>query len=167
MSNDNIQINNRSFIDIETNNNLNIWLRRLISFFEIGGGLSGFSAVIIAIQQAPQFHVRIFLAFSLYSFGIIAGFALIENRNIGVKLSKIFYAIQIPLIISSIFCFHLFSGIYLVIKTGTPIIAFVYSFGSRWYISFLELDEKFGIGINIIALVFFIILHKSSTKRKK
>ena len=149
---------------------LNIWIKRLIACLQISGGVFGLILMYSNGYLSPKINMlSIFLEgliISFYLFGIISGFALIEDKNIGIKLSMIFYAIQIPYITSFLLSFYLYCGFYLVIATNSPPDNSLSHFFCSYYISILQKDP-FSVGINIAALTIFIILYRANMKLLK
>ena len=83
------------------------WIERLLLVAQIGGGFAGFIGIFYSLGSTKPsnttivIHVLLSLIFLL---GIIAGLTLIENRNWGLRLSRIYQLIQIPILT----CPHLY-----------------------------------------------------------
>ena len=95
--------------------NMNRWLKIFLLIVQIGGGLLGIAIVGRAFwgQDLNSVEMIMVAAFVfLFAFGILAGAALIWKPKLGMILSLIFQAIQIPVIITPVVSFILAAGVF-------------------------------------------------------
>lgn len=141
---------------------MNKWVKNLLLLFEIGGGLFSLGLiahVLLSVEQAAS-SVLINLAFALvFIFGIAAGVTLITKPRLGLLLSIIFQAIQIPIITTSAVAYSMFSGATFHAYFGQRGFGTYLFFGGRYYF-WLNSGEPWLVGVNFIALFFFICLLK-------
>jgi hypothetical protein len=139
---------------------MNKWLKNTVILFQVGGGLLGLGLIGRAIltEQLTQSSVVIHAGFFfIFSFGIVAGISLIKNQNMGLLLSTIFQAIQIPTILTSTISYNMFSGAIFNIYRHETGYGSNFYFGSRYYFN-LNSDTPWLFGINVIALILFVLL---------
>ncbi len=145
------------------------WIKRLISVLQIGGGFFGFTLILQGFtsnELTPMF-VILNVVFSLvFLFGIIAGFALIENKKLGVLLSQIYQGIQILMISSPIIVYTFSSGFMVGVSCMGANIGAFFRLGSHYYF-YLFQDAPWGIGVNFVALFFFLYLKKKRNHKAK
>ena len=100
----------------------------------------------------------IYIAFIfIFLFGIFAGIALIRKPKLGLWLSAVFQAMQIPIVIMPAAAYVLASGACLNLYRHAMGFGFNFLFGSRYYFS-IHSAESWMVGINVLALVLFILL---------
>ena len=140
---------------------MNKWLKIILLIVQIGGGLLGFYVIgrVFLTEKMTPIQVLICATFAIvFAFGILAGIALIKKPRLGLILSLIFQAIQIPIIITPVVSYILSSGVYvnyLWHETGWKV---EYALlGSRFYF-YLNSNEPRCTGVNILALVLFVFL---------
>jgi len=139
---------------------MNKSLKRAVLLLQIIGGLVGIAIIGRAfLTEEVSLITAIFhIAFiSLFLFGVIAGLVLIKKERLGLLLSVIFQAIQIPIISGPTISYALFSGASLNLFRHTTGWGFNFLFGSRYYF-YINSGEPWLVGINFVALVFFILL---------
>ncbi len=137
------------------------WLKRLISVLEIGGGFLGLIICLSALfNPSDTFaNTALLLLFSVvFFFGIIAGVCLIENRKYGTILSLLYQAIQVFELSSGLITYSLGSGIVFNLVILNRQFSFEFTFGSHFSLYFFQADAPFGLGINLVALFFFLYL---------
>jgi hypothetical protein len=147
---------------------MNRWVRRIVAVLEIGGGFMG----IMALWQAKlwvkdassavltlSLTLAILLVFlCLGLLGIAAGLLVAENRRLGLWLSLLYQAVQIPVILSAAVIYQYLPGLQVVAG----------HFGDSASV-FLQCQSKFaffigrppdasGCGLNLSALFFFLYL---------
>jgi hypothetical protein len=140
---------------------MNRWLKIFLLIVQIGGGLLGIGIVgrVFLGQDLNKAEMIICAAFViLFAFGILAGTALIWKPKLGLILSLIFQAIQIPVIITPVVSFILSAGVFWNVFRhesgwGTRFTII----GSRFYF-YLNRNEPTCIGVNLVALTLFILL---------
>ena len=140
---------------------MNKWLKTVLLLFQIGGGLLGIALVGWAFLERNMMLVEviIYAAFAIvFAFGILAGVVLIKKPRFGLILSLIFQGIQIPIIVTPVVSYILYTGGFLSVywqETGWGAkFAFL---GSRFYF-YLNRGEPWCVGVNIVAVALFIIL---------
>ena len=159
---------------------MNKLLKIIVSLVQIGGGLFGLGLIgrcflrYHPTQTAIIFHIIFILVFS---FGITAGLVLIIKPGLGLVLSAIFQAIQIPVVTGPSVVYILFSGACFNVYKHASGWGFKFLIGSHYSLYFNS-GQPWLMGINIFALVLFILLimemrflrsfeksHKSQTGR--
>ena len=140
---------------------MNKWLKFFLLLSQIGGGLLGIGIIgrVFLAGNLTPIVVIVNAAFVIvFSFGILAGVALIKKPRLGLILSLIFQGIQIPIIITPVVSYILSSGMFLNVywhETGWGTnFAFL---GSRCYF-YVNSGEPWCAGVNIVALVLFVFL---------
>lgn len=148
------------------------YLRRLIAVFQIYGGIAGGFVTLSNILNTQLVGINAvlgFLALMFYVIAVIAGVLLLECREIGRKLSLVVQAISIPLLFIGSFHYIMICGAIYAIKVGSKINGFIatdWAITSRWSIAFSN-TEPFTVGVNVLALLAFILLgFKSIVKYK-
>ena len=139
---------------------MNKSLKIILLIMQIGGGLLGIGLIgrTLLTKRLTQTTVTIHIAFILvFLFGIIAGIALVKKAKLGLWLSAIFQAIQIPILIGPSVTYVLFSGACFNLYWQVTGFGFNLLFGSRYYFSILS-GESWMAGINVLALALFILL---------
>ena len=139
---------------------MNKLLKIIVSLVQIGGGLFGLGLIGRSFlrdqltQIAVTFHVIFILVFS---FGIIAGLALIVKPRLGLVLSAIFQAIQIPVVTGPSIVYILFSGACFNLYKHASGWGFKFLFGSHYSLYFNS-GQPWLVGINFFALALFVLL---------
>lgn len=139
---------------------MNKSLKLIVLIIQVGGGLLGLGLIgrSILTEQLTQTAVLIHIAFIfVFLFGIAAGVALIKRRKLGLWLSAVFQAIQIPILIGPAAAYALVSGACINLYRHATGFGLNFLFGSRYYFS-IHNGESWMVGINAIALVLFILL---------
>jgi len=139
---------------------MNKLLKTIVSLIQIGGGLVGIGLIgqTLLSDQLPNSTVIIHIAFILvFLFGIFAGLALIKKPKLGLLLSTIFQAMQIPIFKGSMAAYSLFSGACLNAYRHKTGFGFNFLFGSSYRFS-IGNGGSWLIGVNFLALVLFILL---------
>ena len=127
---------------------------------QIGGGLLGLGLIgrSLLTEQLMQTAVVIHIAFIfIFVFGIVAGVALVKKPKLGLWLSAVFQAMQIPIFIMPAAAYVLASGACFNLYRHATGFGFNFLFGSRYYFS-IHSSESWLAGINVLALVLFILL---------
>ena len=139
---------------------MNKSLKIILLIIQIGGGLLGLGLIgrSILTEQHTQTAMIIHIAFIfVFLFGIVAGVALIKKPKMGLWLSMIFQAMQIPIVIGFAVSYALVSGVCFNLYRHATGYGFNFLFGSRYYLS-THTSESWMVGINVYALVLFILL---------
>ena len=139
---------------------MNRFLKTIVSLIQIGGGLVGIGLIgqSLLTEKFPMSTMIIHIAFILvFLFGILAGLALIKKPKLGLLLSALFQAIQIPIFKGPMAAYSLFSGACLNAYRHEAGFGFNFLFGSSYHFS-IEKGEPWLIGVNILAFALFILL---------
>ena len=139
---------------------MNRWIKRLLAVLQIGGGFAGLAVIAQLVMKAEMTAISVMgnVIFGvIFFFGIVAGLVLIEDERVGIVLSQIFQATQIPLLSSPIIVYRLICGFGVAVFCQGAEVGGNYWFGCH-YAFFLFGDAPWGIGVNIVALVLFIYL---------
>ena len=140
---------------------MNKWLKIVLLLFQIGGGLLGIvlvGRVFLEVNMSPIVMV-IYAGFAIvFGFGVLAGVVLIKKPRLGLKLSLIFQSIQIPIIITPVLSYILYTGGFLSVYRSEAGWGADFAFlGSRFYF-YLFRGEPWCVGVNIVALALFVVL---------
>lgn len=139
---------------------MQIWLKRLLLVFEIGGGFLGLAmtAQNLFTSEAEKLVLTPGIGFGLlYLFGIIAGLVLAENERAGILLSLIYHALQVPVFASSYLTYSFSSGFCLNIWLGAESTGTNFYLGSHF--AFYVLSEMpWSFGLNLFAVIVFMYL---------
>ena len=139
---------------------MNKSLKIILLILQIGGGLLGLGLIgqSLMTKQLTFTTVIIHIAFVfVFLFGIAAGAALLRKRKLGLWLSAVFQAMQIPVITTSLESYTLFSGACFNLYRHSSGFGFHVLVGSRYYFS-IHNAESWMAGINFLAFVLFILL---------
>lgn len=147
---------------------MNSVVRRIVGIIQIGGGFTGAVAAVrelagnstITVDAAFIITCVFLLAFLLL---ILAGMWLLENNSHGTKLSLWLQAFQIPWFSSPFFTYKFFAGFHFTLFWLGNQSGMEYWVGSRWALLF-DGGSTWGVGLNVFALVVFIILYRSRGK---
>jgi len=142
---------------------MNHWAKRLLLLFTIGGGFTGIVFILQAATQAvmtPANFLLIIAFFSFFSFGIWAGWRLVEDEPSGIVLVKWYAALQMPYLSSPLLGFGLLSALGLRLGIGSGGFTFTYRLGSEAWLS-LGQGAPWGISINVVAVALFILCSRS------
>jgi hypothetical protein len=141
---------------------MNKLLKMLVFLAQMGGGLVGLGFIgrsLFTDHLTPS-SLKFHLIFAVvFLFGIIASSALIVKPRWGLILSAIFQIIQIPVVTVSAAAYTLSSGVCLNLYKHANGWGFKFFFGSRYYFQ-LNSGQPWSIGVNVIALFFFVFLIK-------
>jgi hypothetical protein len=141
---------------------MNKWMKRLLVVFQIGGSFAGLviNLQYLVARDVPVSSAILGLIFTaIFVFGIIAGVALIENERAGIVLSRIFQGMQIPFLSSGIIVYKFSCGLgfYLIrLEMGMGHDHW-FGFGCHYALHLFR-ESPWAIGVNVVALVFFIYL---------
>lgn len=136
-----------------------------------GGGCYSIIMILIMFRD-PVFSIGdkffFIIYMGLYAWGTICGiYILIDHKN-GIIWCKLFYALQIPCVMTKYVGYVFYSGIYLTIKYSIKIhaISINYSFGGYFQYNLFQPSSDYYLGINVIAVLIFLYLLKISRTRK-
>ena len=139
---------------------MNKSLKIILLIIQIGGGLLGLGLIgrSVLTEQLTQTAVVIHIVFIfIFVFGIVAGVALVRKPKLGLWLSMIFQAMQIPIVIGFAASYALVSGACFNLYRHATGYGFNFLFGSRYYLS-TQTSESWMVGVNVYALILFILL---------
>jgi hypothetical protein len=139
---------------------LTTWLRLLAVALTVGGGVCGIAALTQAIASSTANPLAAWVGVVVYIFITAAGLAYVHNeRRLAPILAAI--AVQIPWVSSPILFYQLSAGSG--VDVGISGRNFVYQItwlGSSVEIRFFQ-SANWGGGLNLLALVVFILLWRS------
>ena len=139
---------------------MNRFLKTIISLIQIGGGLVGIGLIgrPLLTEELPMSTAIIHIAFILvFLFGILAGLALIKKPKLGLLMSTLFQAIQIPIFKGPMAAYSLFSGACFNLYRHEAGFGFNFLFGSSYHFS-IGTASPWLLGDNILALILFLLL---------
>lgn len=140
---------------------MNKWVRHIMIVLEVGGGFTGLSLMLGSLKSAMNMPAHAVIGLSLFAcvflFGIVSGLALANRLRIGIVLSAVYQAVQVPIVSSSSVAYKLFSGaqIGLQWREGGPSITF--DCGARFFWAWMR-GDPLQIGINVLALGLLVYL---------
>jgi hypothetical protein len=143
---------------------MNKYLKITVSLLQVLGGLLGIALICINFLSGQLTMIGVMFNFAfvlVFAFGIMAGVVLIKKEKPGILLSMIFQAMQIPVLIGPKLSYILFTGACFNIYKHAMGFGFDFYFGSRYYFN-INSGEPWLTGINIVALVLFILLLRAS-----
>ncbi len=143
------------------------WLKNIHLVFSIGGGFAGAVTVFIPISQqgySPGLGVIVFIALVFYIYGIFAGLRFAADTDDRVHL-KVFYCLQIPVILSSLFSYQLVAGAHLTLGISGFALNAKFSLGSVWFLSCF-IGQSFAVGINVVALALLLSLGREKSPQE-
>ncbi len=141
---------------------MNKILKIIVSLVQIGGGLLGLGLIVLSFldgqptQTVMKFHI---IFGCVFLFGVVSGLALIIKPRLGLVLSALFQAVQIPFFIKSGIAYAMSCGACVNLYKHASGWGFNFFFGSRYSLS-LNSEQPWLIGVNIVALVLFVFLIK-------
>ncbi len=139
---------------------MNKSLKIILLIIQIGGGLLGLGLIgrsILTEQLTLTAEITHVAFIFVFLFGIAAGAALVRKPKLGLWLSALFQAMQIPIVIMPAAAYVLVSGACFNLYRHATGYGFNFLFGSRYYFS-IHSGESWMAGINALALVLFILL---------
>lgn len=142
---------------------MKLWQRRTIGILTLGGSFVG---VVLAFGELvssdrPILSRLVVLAFvGLYAWGVWCGARLLEGADRAIHANRIFWAIQVPYLMSPIAGYFFAAGAVLFLTLQPSRLQFGFSclFGSKFDMSLLQFDRPFVIGANVFALAIYLFL---------
>ena len=141
-------------------------MRKCIFYFlivlEVGGGFLGTLTVIAKTPWSKSMpaHIWIFAIHACFMFllGIIAGLAFVEKPRLGIALSAVYQALQIPVMLSPLLSYKFIVGLLLGIglSNGKPVV--LAESGASITVMLFKSANECLIGVNILALFLFLYL---------
>jgi hypothetical protein len=140
---------------------MNRWIRCILIVLEVGGGFMGIAVVLLTPgwDSLPPKSLIVVICFCfVYALGILSGLALVEKPQLGIPLSAIYQAMQIPVFTCPLVSYLLVSGLQLGggWLEGRPVLLFEFGAHSRFFL--LRHAEPSLIGVNILAFALFVYL---------
>jgi hypothetical protein len=140
------------------------WLRRTLGLLPIvggGAGLAVLTTVITGQQSLNALGVAILLTFALlYLMGIVAGLWMLEGYRHAVALNLVFWALQVPQLISPVVTYVFWAptnlGVWWNMTTSQT--GFAYQVGSTFRFDVLNLGSNVAIALNVFALACMLYL---------
>jgi hypothetical protein len=147
---------------------MNLWTRRILILFSIGGGFGGLAFGIPMIYGANGLTnwVLVLPILSVFILGIYAGWRLGENEPRGLCLAQWFFAIQIPFVSSPYFGFGFVGGIGLRLGLNEHGILISSRLGSEAWISLWQ-GAPWAIAVNVAPLVLLIVCSRRSSNTQE
>jgi hypothetical protein len=147
---------------------MNRWMRRIVAVLEISGAFMG----IMALWQAKPWVKDVwsgvltlsltwamFLVFlCLGLLGIAAGLLVAENRRLGLWLSLLYQAVQIPVILSAAVVYQYLPGLQIVAGHFGDSHSILLQCQSELAFFIGRPPEASGCGLSVSALFFFFYL---------
>jgi hypothetical protein len=142
------------------------WVKRIAGTFQIGGGFIGVIQAIKSLLYANlsgTAYLLVVISCVVYAFILCAGILLFDEHGKSVRWSLWAQGLQIPFLSFPFFAYRFIAGFdanfYWIGNQG----GINYYFGSRWML-LIHGASTWGIGINIFALVLFILLWRINKK---
>lgn len=151
-------------------------ITKLIAIIEIVGGALGFVLnVYLAFEIYPEVFqnnlpigeisfITCIMLFGLaaYAFAFFSGLFLFKGHPRGYSMSLVTQALQIPQLLIAGVTYYFGVGMHFVIAYSNEVVSSNFFLGSSWEIKYSEAPLETFIGINVIALIFFIYLKVQS-----
>lgn len=137
---------------------MNIWTKRLFLLLSIGGGYCGVVFMLLLLPQVNGQLVGYLLVSAMvatFAFGVFCGLKLIEDEERGLRLLRWFFAIQMPILSSPLFAYHLSCGAGINVSFVGWNLSMFFRFGSEMGVWILQ-DRPWGLGANVFAVAMFI-----------
>ncbi|MDW2982951.1 MAG: hypothetical protein WBG81_16860 [Rhodanobacter sp.] len=137
-------------------------LFRLIGVLEIAGGFYGVAAMLRRLLPfGAHDSLLALLGLALYGFVLAAGIQLVAGSEHGVRLSRWAQLLQLPLIATPILSYALHCGAFVnVFATlqATPRLGLDWHFGSQGFVLAVAGPSVSRLGINLLALLSWLVL---------
>jgi hypothetical protein len=134
------------------------WLRRLHLLLTVGGGFNGVTICLLglwpAYEQKPAAVIVMAVGIVLFACAIVIGMRVFEGRTARMPLLW-FYALQIPILSSPGFSFHISAGAHFNVGFVGAALMWHAQLGADYAASLLS-DDPWGLGVNLFALALFI-----------
>jgi hypothetical protein len=146
-------------------------VRIALIVLEVGGGFMGVTIILLSQKwnadeplYAWVLQISICMLFVL---GITAGVTLVERPQLGVVLSAVYQAIQIPDIRGPLFIYRFYSGLQLGAGWWEGKIAFFLEPGARCTLLLFARTEPWRISVNLLAIGLFFYLWLRLRRRNR
>lgn len=136
------------------------WIKRIAGIFQIGGGFMGVITTLKSLLYANlngSTFITVAVFCALYAFILLAGVLLFEDHSKSVRWSLWAQFLQIPFLSFPFFAYRLIAGFDINLFWIGNHGGLNYQFGSRWML-LIHGANTWGIGVNLFALVLFILL---------
>ena len=144
-------------------------LRWVIAWAQILGGIAGMLVGPLMILLTGAWRGMSILAaiplmtllVGCFGFSILSGYHLLRDQKRGLRFSTINQALQIVSLTSPVAIWSYMTGVSLTLTLGA-IIRFGFNIGGSTNV-FLgpDIDAPWGVGLNLVALYFFIMLRRA------
>jgi hypothetical protein len=137
------------------------WQRRTLGCLALGGGAVGLAAIfgVLFTDQPIASKIIVLLSLPLYAWGIWCGVQMLEQHPSALRSNFWFWAIQIPVLQSSVLSYLFSSGLLvgLWLQFAPSNINFLTWVGSRFELT-INQPKPLALGFNVVALAisFFI-----------
>lgn len=150
---------------------INPWFIRFIAVVTIGGCFIGLTTIINHLMS-PQgvFSYVVFALFILtFMLGIVISIRLLERCSVGALTdNRNFWAIQIFFFSSPLMAYQLTNGLLINIWiTNTDGLQHGFMIGSAFSLNFLNMNQPWAIGINMVAIAITLYIQLSLNKFNK
>ena len=146
-------------------------LLKAIALFEMIGGVFGVVSVGRTVARAwdyflanPVFPIVCTFFLILYVLCFVAGLLLWRKHALGIVLSRIIQALQIPQFTIAGFLYLFVAGLDFTLTVGAARYNLGFSLGSRWYGALTPQSAPFSLGVNFVAAFIFAYLLKRRPK---
>jgi hypothetical protein len=140
------------------------WLRRVLGTLALGGSTLGCFIVITTLftEQTLASRAILLLFFPLYVWGVWCGIQMLERHEDAMRTNSYFWAIQVPIVQSSVFSYAFSSGMLggAWFQFTPAKINFLGWLGSRFEFG-VNQDKPLALGLNFVALAVFLFLWRN------
>lgn len=148
---------------------MNRWIRRILIVLEVGGGFAGLVMILESLQRGANMPAHAVIGFAVFAcvflFGVVSGLALVDRPGIGIVLSAVYQAVQIPIVSSSWVAYRLHSGAQIGILWSGRKAALLFNCGSRFNLAWMP-GDALHVGVNVLALGLLIYLLTLDPKKR-
>ena len=150
---------------------INPWFIRFISVVTIGGCFIGLTTIINHLMSPQGIFSYVIFALFIVTFliGIVISIRLIERCSLGALTdNRNFWAIQIFFFSSPLMAYQLTNGLLINIWiTNTDGVQHGFMIGSAFSLNFLNMNQPWAIGINMVAIAITFYIQLSLNKFNK
>jgi hypothetical protein len=148
-------------------NAMNKLVRVLVLVFQVVGGVIGLGIILRALLTTNVTRTTMIIHFCfamVFVYGILSGVLLVTRPKLGLFLSELYQAIQIPIVASPAIAYNLFSGAMFGVQVHGSGFSTNVLFGSRYFF-YLNPGQPWCIGVNLLAVALLVVLHLQWRKR--
>jgi hypothetical protein len=141
------------------------WERRILGALALGGGFLGVT-IAFALLLSPGLVIlarALVLSFmALYCWGAWCGLRMLEGDETSLKANRLFWALQIPYVMSPIGGYFFASGflLYVTFRPSDMNIGAMFRLGSQFEYSILQADKPLIFGLNLFAIAIVGLLSR-------